>query len=297
MYVWIEAVSGYYSASKLWAKENIKSDEEFWSEQTRSYYVHGKDNIPFHSLIWPAILMGTESKSLPTHIISNEYLTLEKRKLSTSQNWAVWVPYVLDRYHPDSLRYFLTINAPENRDTDFSWREFIYSHNSELLGAYGNFVNRTLKFIEKSFEGMLPDNKINLEIIEATNSLYNEVGRYIEEGHFKQALETLFGYIRKANKHFDDEKPWIQIKDDLDTCRETLATCVYIIGNASQLLSPFLPFSSEEVRSMLNIHKFEWTPITKFEGKLQHVEPLFERIDVKIIEEEVEYLINQSEAV
>lgn len=297
VYVWIEAVSGYYSASKLWAKENIKSDEEFWSEQTRSYYVHGKDNIPFHSLIWPAILMGTESKSLPTHIISNEYLTLEKRKLSTSQNWAVWVPYVLDRYHPDSLRYFLTINAPENRDTDFSWREFIYSHNSELLGAYGNFVNRTLKFIEKSFEGMLPDNKINLEIIEATNSLYNEVGRYIEEGHFKQALETLFGYIRKANKHFDDEKPWIQIKDDLDTCRETLATCVYIIGNASQLLSPFLPFSSEEVRSMLNIHKFEWTPITKFEGKLQHVEPLFERIDVKIIEEEVEYLINQSEAV
>ena len=297
VYVWIEAVSGYYSASKLWAKESIKSDEEFWSEQTRSYYVHGKDNIPFHSLIWPAILMGTESKSLPTHIISNEYLTLEKRKLSTSQNWAVWVPYVLDRYHPDSLRYFLTINAPENRDTDFSWREFIYSHNSELLGAYGNFVNRTLKFIEKSFEGMLPDNKINLEIIEATNSLYNEVGRYIEEGHFKQALETLFGYIRKANKYFDDEKPWIQIKDDLDTCRETLATCVYIIGNASQLLSPFLPFSSEEVRSMLNIHKFEWTPITKFEGKLQHVEPLFERIDVKIIEEEVEYLINQSEAV
>jgi len=297
VYVWIEAVSGYYSASKLWAKESIKSDEEFWSEQTRSYYVHGKDNIPFHSLIWPAILMGTESKSLPTHIISNEYLTLEKRKLSTSQNWAVWVPYVLDRYHPDSLRYFLTINAPENRDTDFSWREFIYSHNSELLGAYGNFVNRTLKFIEKSFEGMLPDNKINLEIIEATNSLYNEVGRYIEEGHFKQALETLFGYIRKANKYFDDEKPWIQIKDDLDTCRETLATCVYIIGNASQLLSPFLPFSSEEVRSMLNIHKFEWTPITKFEGKLQHVEPLFERIDVKIIEEEVEYLINQSEGV
>lgn len=297
VYVWIEAVSGYYSASKLWAKENIKSDEEFWSEQTRSYYVHGKDNIPFHSLIWPAILMGTESKSLPTHIISNEYLTLEKRKLSTSQNWAVWVPYVLDRYHPDSLRYFLTINAPENRDTDFSWREFIYSHNSELLGAYGNFVNRTLKFIEKSFEGMLPDNKINLEIIEATNRLYNEVGRYIEEGHFKQALETLFGYIRKANKYFDDEKPWIQIKNDLDTCRETLATCVYIIGNASQLLSPFLPFSSEEVRSMLNIHKFEWTPITKFEGKLQLVEPLFERIDVKIIEEEVEYLINQSEAV
>ena len=128
---------------------------EFWDKDTVSYYVHGKDNIPFHSIIWPAILLGIKNPALPTHIISNEYLTLEKRKISTSNNWAVWVPYILEHYHPDSIRYFLTTNAPENRDTDFSWREFISSHNAELLGAYGNFINRTLKFLEKSYDGQI----------------------------------------------------------------------------------------------------------------------------------------------
>ena len=157
VYVWIEAVTGYYSASREWALLNRTDIAEFWNEETVSYYVHGKDNIPFHTIIWPAILTGIgKENALPTHVISNEYLTLEKRKLSTSQNWAVWVPDILDRYHPDSVRYFLTANAPENRDADFSWREFIYSHNSELLGAYGNFVNRTLKFIEKSYAGVVP---------------------------------------------------------------------------------------------------------------------------------------------
>ena len=160
VYVWIEAVTGYYSASLEWAKLNETDDAEFWDEKTVSYYVHGKDNIPFHTIIWPAILAGIgKENALPTHIISNEYLTLEKQKLSTSQNWAVWAPYMLEHYQPDSLRYFLTANAPENRDADFSWREFIYSHNSELLGAYGNFVNRTLKFIEKSYNSVVPSSR------------------------------------------------------------------------------------------------------------------------------------------
>ncbi len=238
--------------------------------------------------------MGVNNKSLPSHIISNEYLTLEKRKLSTSQNWAVWIPYVLDRYHPDSLRYFLTINAPENRDTDFSWREFIYSHNSELLGAYENFINRTLKFLEKSFEGEIPVYEVDNEIKKYTESLYSEIGRYIEEGHFKLALETIFNYIRYANKYFDNQKPCIQVKEDLDTCKETLANCVYIIGNASQLLSPFLPFSSEQVRKMLSISKFNWHPITIAKGQLQPIEPLFERIDIKTIQEEVDNLFDKS---
>ena len=152
--------------------------QSFWDEETISYYVHGKDNIPFHTIIWPAILVGIgKENALPTHIISNEYLTFEKQKLSTSQNWAVWVPYILDRYHPDSLRYFLTANAPENRDADFSWREFIYSHNSELLGAYGNFVNRTLKFIEKSYDGVVPSAEIEPELRSTVSELYNIVGR------------------------------------------------------------------------------------------------------------------------
>ncbi|CAG9612489.1 Methionine--tRNA ligase [Bacillus rhizoplanae] len=208
VYVWIEAVSGYYSASKQWAQETNCDDTSFWQGDTRTYYVHGKDNIPFHTIIWPAILQGIQAKALPEYIVSNEYLTVEKRKLSTSRNWAVWIPEMLKEYNPDSIRYFLTINAPENRDTDFSWREFIYSHNSELLGAYGNFVNRTLKFLEKYYENTVPVGKIKQEIEGKLKGLYVEVGRLIEKTYFKQALEMIFETIRYANKYFDERQPW-----------------------------------------------------------------------------------------
>jgi len=290
IYVWIEAVAGYYSASKEWAKKSVKEEKTYWSNETISYYVHGKDNIPFHTLIWPAILLGTNSSGLPTHIISNEYLTLEKRKLSTSQNWAVWIPDILKRYHPDSIRYFLTINAPENRDTDFSWREFIFSHNSELLGAYGNLVNRTFKFIEKFYEGKIPVNNIDKTVIIQTEKLYEEVGKLIEKGHFKLALETIFLYIRKGNKYFDTQKPWIQIKEEELACKETIATCVYIIGNSAQILSPFLPLSSEEVKRYLQIAEFSWQPINIAPIQLQKNKPLFERIDTSLIKEELDNL-------
>ena len=186
------------------------------------------------------------------------------------------------------------MNAPENRDTDFSWREFIYSHNSELLGAYGNFINRTLKFIEKSYDGKLPEHEVNKEVKYSTEKLYIEVGRFIEDGHFKLALESIFGYVRSANKYFDEQKPWIQIKGDLPASGETISTCVYIIGNASQLLSPFLPISSEEVRKILSIKEFTWTPIMITKCQLPQIEPLFERIDTKTIEEEYDYLVNHS---
>ncbi|WP_397536506.1 methionine--tRNA ligase [Rummeliibacillus pycnus] len=294
IYVWIEAVAGYLTASLEWAKQHGEDIETWWNDQTISYYIHGKDNIPFHSVIWPSLLMGIGNQALPTHIISNEYLTLEKRKLSTSQNWAVWVPYILEKYNPDSLRYFLTINAPENRDTDFSWREFIYSHNGELLGAYGNFVNRTLKFIEKSFEGNIPVGVIDLEIQNQTLKLYTEVGRQIEDGHFKRALEEIFEYIRRANKFFDEKQPWIQIKQNLIEGKNTLYTCCYIILNLSQLLQPFLPFSTDKIKKMLGIDVIEWKEQTNIPPRISHVIPLFERLDTCLIDEEYNRLVNHS---
>lgn len=229
IYVWIEAVAGYLTASIEWAKQNNENIEDWWNKDTISYYIHGKDNIPFHTIIWPSILMGINNPALPAHIISNEYLTLEKRKLSTSQNWAVWVPYILERYDADSIRYFLTINAPENRDTDFSWREFVYSHNSELLGAYGNFVNRTLKFIEKSYDGKTPEGKVNLKIKAKIGLLYEEVDSLIINGHLKKSLEKIFEFVRYANKYFDEQKPWVQIKEEKSLCDNTMANCIYII--------------------------------------------------------------------
>lgn len=285
IYVWIEAVSGYLTASKKWAVDAGEDWRPFWNKDAKAYYVHGKDNIPFHSIIWPAILEGLGDLKLPDHITSSEYLTIEKQKLSTSRNWAIWVPDLLESYHPDSIRYFLTINGPEKRDADFSWREFIYSHNSELLGAFGNLVNRTFKFIEKSFDGKVQhsvvDPEIKLELLKA----YEVVGQLIESGEFKKALEEVFNLVRKANKYFDEQKPWITVKDDAKKCAQTLFTCATIIANLSNLLEPFLPFSSEAIRNMITIKK-QWVYVEIDQGELGQVKPLFERIDIEKVEEE-----------
>lgn len=251
IYVWIEAVSGYLSASKQWAAQSGGSWEDFWLEEKgaiAAYYVHGKDNIPFHTLIWPAVLLGAGGLHLPDRIISSEYLTLEGQKFSTSRNWAVWVPDILDRYQPDSIRYFLIANGPEKRDTDFSWREFIYSHNGELLGAFGNLVNRSLAFVEKFYEGKVPNGQLDKGWKDNIDLLYLESGRLIEAGNLKDALEFIFSYVRKANQYFDLQKPWIQIKEDQVTCDSAIYTCVQIIANLANLLHPFLPFSCDKIR-------------------------------------------------
>ncbi|WP_274309901.1 methionine--tRNA ligase [Solibacillus daqui] len=290
IYVWIEAVAGYYTASVAWGKENGLDIKQWWNAETTSYYVHGKDNIPFHTVIWPAILLGLNTEALPKHIVSNEYLTLEKRKLSTSQNWAVWVPDILQRYHPDSLRYFLTINAPETRDADFSWREFIYSHNSELLGAFANFVNRTLKFIEKSFDGKVPNVEVDEGKKAQVTELFEKVGQKIEAGSSKAALDTVFEFVRAANRYFDEEKPWITVREDLAACENTMATCTMLIQNFAVLLKPFLPFASEAIEDMLQVRGDAWEPQVTLAQTIVNVVPLYERIDVKQIDEELEKL-------
>jgi len=155
IYVWIEAVCGYLTASKKWGVDTGRDWTKFWENDVTAYYVHGKDNIPFHTIIWPALLLGmNENLHLPDIIVSSEFLNLESKKISTSKNWAVWLPYLIERYDPDSIRYFLINNSPEKRDADFSWREFIHNHNSELLGDFGNFVNRNIPFILK-YDGIL----------------------------------------------------------------------------------------------------------------------------------------------
>lgn len=290
IYVWIEAVAGYLTASEAWRKQHKKDDISFWSKETKTYYIHGKDNIPFHTVIWPSILMGASMEGLPQSIVSSEYMTLEKRKISTSQNWAVWIPDLIERYHPDTIRYFFIINAPESRDADFSFREFIYSHNSELLGAFGNLVNRTFKFIEKSYGSEVPQGEIDQQIIIEVENLYESIGNLIETANIKEALEKIFEFIRSCNKLFDEEQPWITFKEDKVKCDKTLATCVYIIQNLSQLLNPFLPFSAENIRSMLNISTVEWKNINTLPTCLTEVKPLYERIDIKRIDEELNSL-------
>ncbi|KAA1039952.1 methionine--tRNA ligase [Macrococcus equipercicus] len=290
IYVWIEAVAGYLTASKQWAALNNRDYKDFWNPNTNSYYIHGKDNIPFHTIIWPSILLGANISSLPQYIVSSEYMTLEKRKISTSQSWAVWISDLIDKYHPDTIRYFFTINAPETRDADFSFREFIYSHNSELLGAFGNLVNRTFKFIEKSYDSIIPTAPVNKNIIKDINELYTEVGKLIEASKIKEALELIFNYVRKSNKYFDEEQPWLTFKTQKEKCDITLVNCTFIIQNLSQLLNPFLPFSCEQLHQMMNIRNIDWAVRTPLSFKLSDVKPLYERLDVNLIEEETELL-------
>lgn len=297
IYVWIEAVSGYLSASKQWAAQTDGRWESFWLNEEKNltaYYVHGKDNIPFHTLIWTAVLLGVGGLHLPDRIISCEYMTLEGKKFSTSRNWAVWVPDILKRYQPDSIRYFLIANGPEKRDTDFSWREFIHSHNGELLGAFGNFVNRTLAFIDKSFEGRIPSGELSQEWIRATEDLYRDAGTLIEEGRLKEAIELIFTYVRQANKYFDEQKPWVQIKENREACGLTLHTCVQMIANLANLLQPFVPFSCEKIRTFLKLEQPSWELIfVPADLQVQKLELLFERIDISRIEEELSLLDKQ----
>jgi methionyl-tRNA synthetase len=299
IYVWVEAVLGYLSACKKWAEESGKDWKAFWqagrseSEDSRSlhYYVHGKDNIPFHTVILPALLQAHGGFHLPDRILSSEYVTLGGRKISTSRNWAVWIPYLLEHYHPDSIRYFFTANGPEKRDADFSWREFINSHNGELLGAFGNFVNRSLVFIQKSFGGKVPSGQCNSAIRGALQELYPVVGKAIELGNFKDGLDAVFSFIRSANKYFDEQQPWITVRDDINKCSDTLFTCVQIIANLSILLQPYLPFSAEKIQQILGIEEHAWSFAEVPAGlPLNEVRILFQRIDKKKIREEEEKL-------
>ena len=213
----------------------------------KHYYVHGKDNIPFHTIILPALLLGNGAGwHLPDQIISSEYLTLEGRKISTSQNYAIWVKDLLDHYEADSIRYFFIANGPEKKDADFSWREYVRKHNGELLGAYGNFVNRTLAFIQKYCDGIVPQGSNNVQWEQQIDQLYTTAGKLIESGHFKDAITEIFDFIRKANKYFDTEQPWITRSTDQNACNNTLYQCVQIIANLAVLFAPFYLFLREK---------------------------------------------------
>lgn len=293
VYIWAENVLGYLSASAAVAKERGIPFEEVWGENARHYYVHGKDNIPFHTIILPSLLLGHgQGLRLPDDIISSEHLTLEGRKISTSGNWAIWAKDIIYRYNPDALRYFFIANGPEKRDTDFSWREFIERNNSELLGAYGNFINRTLVFIKKYFEGRVPNGTLEHDVSERINALFFEVGQKIEQGQLKEALEELFEFVRFGNKYFDSRVPWITVNTQHSECESTLFNCVQMIAALAVLLYPFLPFSSQKVCGWLGLTG-EWKPQGVPCGYvLPEIAILFERLDKSIADKEL-FSLNQ----
>jgi methionyl-tRNA synthetase len=302
IYVWFEAVIGYLSATREWAEQ--KGDPEkwrdFWQDKsTKSFYFIGKDNITFHTIIWPAMLMGYGDLNLPYDIPANEFLTIEGRKLSTSRNWAVWLPDYLSRYDPDPLRYILSINMPETTDTDFSWREFVRRNNDELVATWGNLVHRVLTFTYRNFDGAVPapgeiDERSQALINKATEVL-NRVDELLYGCHFKEALRSAMDLAHEANRYLDEKAPWKAVKTDHQAAAESLYTAIQVISALQTMLYPFLPFSSSKLRSFLgfdgSIEDEGWRIQAVPPGqKLQTPEPLFAKLDDKVVEEETSRL-------
>jgi methionyl-tRNA synthetase len=298
IYVWFEAVIGYLSAAKEWAA--ARGDEEgwraFWQEpETKSYYFIGKDNIPFHTIIWPAMLMGYEGLNLPYDVPANEFLTIEGRRLSTSRNWAVWLPDYLERYEPDPLRYLLSINMPETSDTDFSWREFVRRNNDELVATYGNLVNRVLTFVYRRFDGGVPtpgelDDHSQGIIDKARETLIN-MDTLLSQCHFKQAIMSAMSLAQETNRYLDVKSPWKIINDDKQAAADSLYVALSVLSYLRTALHPFLPFSSQKLHEYLgfegNVEDCGWKPNPPSPGqKLLEPKPLFTKLDEELIEEE-----------
>jgi methionyl-tRNA synthetase len=303
IYVWFEAVIGYLSAAVEWAANSGQDGrwEDFWKDPaTRSYYFIGKDNIPFHSIIWPAMIMGYgHDLNLPFDVPANEFLSLENRKFSTSQNWAVWAPDYLDRYDPDPLRYLLSINMPETGDADFSWAEFVRRNNEELVATYGNLVNRVLSFTYRNFDGQAPaagePDEVDRQVLESARSALDEVGRSLESARFKAAIGQAFGLAQDANRYLDTKAPWRAIREDRTDAANTLNVSLRVINCLKVALAPFLPFSSQKVHEYLGfdgaVEQEAWdyevlaSAITGG-APLRRPAPLYVKLDPLLVEQE-----------
>lgn len=301
LYVWFEAVIGYLSAAKEWAKSG--GDEEkwrsFWQGEVKSYYFIGKDNIPFHTIIWPAMLMGYDGLNLPYDVPANQFLTIEGKRLSTSRGWAVWLPDYLSRYDPDPLRYLLSINMPETGDTDFSWREFIRRNNDELVATYGNLVHRVLTFVYRSFDGCVPtpgefDSHSQALLNKAKDTL-NMMDELLYWCHFKGAIRLAMSLAQETNRYLDEKSPWKIIKQDRQASATALYVAISVLCCLRTVLYPFLPFSSQKLHEFLgfkgNIEDGGWQLHFPSPGqRLLPPEPLFSKLDEGLVEEETKRL-------
>lgn len=298
IYVWFEAVIGYLSASKEWAGLQGRSDDwqQFWTGESKAYYFIGKDNIPFHTIIWPAMLMGYGGLNLPYDVPANEFLTVEGKKLSTSRNWAVWLPDYLQRYDPDPLRYYLSISMPETGDMDFSWHEFLRKNNDELVATYGNLVNRVLSFTNRNFDAAVPDpgelDDVSKNLLEKARKTLGEVDRQLYNCHFKEALKAAMALAQDVNRYLDDTAPWKMLKQDRQAAGRSVYTAIGAISALKTMLYPFLPFTSQKLHNFLgfegDVSGDGWDLQLPAAGsKLPQPQALFVKLEDKIVGEEM----------
>jgi methionyl-tRNA synthetase len=267
LYVWFEAVMGYLTASIEWA-HNV-GDPEAWKRwwynpDARIYNFLGKDNIPFHTVIWQAELLGIQgiyhqdgaaAINLPYDVPANEFMNIEQEKFSKSRNWAVWLPDILERYQPDAVRYYVTRTMPETADSDFTWEGFFTCVNNELLAAWGNLVNRVAGFAYKRYEGRAPTpdalSASDEAILQKVKGGFEAVARHLEAVRLREALNTAMALVRDVNGYLDERAPWKTIKNDEADAARSVYTTLCAIDNLNILLAPFLPFSAQHVHELL----------------------------------------------
>jgi methionyl-tRNA synthetase len=277
IYVWFDAVIGYLSASVEWAHNRGTPDawREWWQNpDSGHYYFMGKDNIVFHSVIWPAMLLGYGAGGelgaargdlhLPTNVVASEYLTMEGKKASTSRNLAIWVGDFLERYDPDPLRFYLTAAGPETQDTDFTWDEFVRRNNDELLANWGNLVNRTLVSAHRNF-GKVPQpgelTATDTGLLDAVAAAFTEIGGLIEQARFKAAIAETMRVSSLANQYLADQAPWALVKTDRDRAATVLYVALHCVDSLKTLFAPFLPFTSQTVHELLGYDGYLAGPI------------------------------------
>lgn len=305
LYVWFDAPIGYISSTIEWSQKRGQPDlwKAYWlDEETRLIHFIGKDNIVFHALVWPATLMAYDEYILPAEIPANEFLNMEGKQLSTSRNWAVWLPDYLQEFSPDPLRYCLAINAPENRDSDFTWTDFQSKNNGDLADVLGNFINRTLTFVTKYFDSQIPQpgpfEGEDQAVIEAIKKAPSVVGDLLETFQVKKALAECMNLARLGNKYFNDQEPWRTRREDPQRCATTLHLCAQMLSSLSVLFNPFLPFSTEKLWKMLNqdeaLSNLDWEQGGELRLGAGHrigpLEILFPKIEDQVIERQIEKL-------
>ncbi|WP_055447524.1 methionine--tRNA ligase [Lacinutrix mariniflava] len=269
LYVWFDAPIGYISATKEWAAREGKDWEPYWkNEDTKLVHFIGKDNIVFHCIIFPAMLKAEGSYILPDNVPANEFLNLEGNKLSTSKNWAVWLPdYLID--FPDKqdvLRYALTANAPETKDNDFTWKDFQARNNNELVAIYGNFINRVVVLTNKYYDGIIPTpsefSKIDEETLATIKAFPSVIESSLERYRFREASQELMNLARLGNKYLADEEPWKLVKTDEARTKTIMYVALQIASALSTLCEPFLPFTSTKLKNILNSDENKWEDIS-----------------------------------
>lgn len=301
LYVWFDAPIGYISFTKEWAEKNGKNWKDYWqSEESDLVHFIGKDNIVFHCIIFPSMMKAHGDYIMPKNVPAFEFLNLENDKISTSRNWAVWAHEYVEDFpgQQDILRYALLSSAPETKDNNFTWKDFQTKNNSELVGIFGNFINRVAVLIHKYYDGVIPQGDVNAPELSEINKAAKEVAGFLENYEFRNSLTALMNLARFGNQYLQTEEPWKTIKDNPEKAAHSLFVGAQIAVALAQLCEPFMPFSSEKLLTMFNIEKSDWNKVENTSvlvetgHKINEASLLFSKIEDNVIEEQIQKLEN-----